>query len=308
MKRCYTISDVINKEFIRFPMSLLANPRYKAISLEAKMIYALLLNRLSLSQKNGWVNEEKEVYLIYTREEAAEMLGISYKKAIGAFKELIAVSLLYEVRQGRGFPNLLYVLKAELSNEDAEQFEEIIQNCQNDSSRNADSAVQDLTEMPFKTCQNDSSKPAENTVQELPKQQATKNNMSYTEKSEIEKSLSVHQEETDKQTDENYIHDILSRCELEIFPEGAQQMFQFVIERLYYSGNLKVGNAVFPQSKLRNYLQMLDTEVLTGVYDKLMREKPKVKNMAAYLMVMVVNELLEKHYICLKKGNAVFEQ
>lgn len=73
-------------------------------------------------------------------------------------------------------------------------------------------------------------------------------------------------------------------------------MFRFVIERLYYSGNLKVGNAVFPQSKLRNYLQMLDTEVLTGVYDKLMREKPKVKNMAAYLMVMVVNELLEKHY------------
>lgn len=292
MKRCYTISDVIDQEFIRFPMSLLANPRYKAISLEAKMIYALLLNRLSLSQKNGWVNEEKEVYLIYTREEAAEMLGISYKKAISAFKELIAVSLLYEVRQGRGFPNLLYVLKAELSNKEAENF----QTCQNDSSRNADSAVQDLTAMPFKICRNDSSKPAENTVQDLPKQQATKNNMSHTEKSEIEKSLSVHQKETDKQTDENCIHDILSRCELEIFPEGAQQMFHFVIERLYYSGNLKVGNAVFPQSKLRNYLQMLDTEVLTGVYDKLMREKPKVKNMAAYLMVMVVNELLEKHY------------
>ena len=281
MKRCYTISDVIDQEFIRFPMSLLANPRYKAISLEAKMIYALLLNRLSLSQKNGWVNEEKEVYLIYTREEAAEMLGISYKKAISAFKELIAVSLLYEVRQGRGFPNLLYVLKAELSNKEAENF------------RSADT---DVSEMPFKTCQNDSSKPVENTVQELSYQQSIKNNMSHTEKSEIEKSLSVHQEETDKQTDENCIHDILSRCELEIFPEGAQQMFRFVIERLYYSGNLKVGNAVFPQSKLRNYLQMLDTEVLTGVYDKLMREKPKVKNMAAYLMVMVVNELLEKHY------------
>lgn len=281
MKRCYTISDVIDQEFIRFPMSLLANPRYKAISLEAKMIYALLLNRLSLSQKNGWVNEEKEVYLIYTREEAAEMLGISYKKAISAFKELIAVSLLYEVRQGRGFPNLLYVLKAELSNKEAEDF------------RSADTEV---SEMPFKICQNDSSKPVENTVQDLSYQQAIKNNMSHTEKSEIEKSLSVHQEETDKRTDENCIHDILSRCELEIFPEGAQQMFQFVIERLYYSGNLKVGNAVFPQSKLRNYLQMLDTEVLTGVYDKLMREKPKVKNMAAYLMTMVVNELLEKHY------------
>ena len=194
MKRCYTISDVIDQEFIRFPMSLLANPRYKAISLEAKMIYALLLNRLSLSQKNGWVNEEKEVYLIYTREEAAEMLGISYKKAISAFKELIAVSLLYEVRQGRGFPNLLYVLKAELSNKEAEDF------------RSADT---DVSEMPFKTCQNDSSKPVENTVQDLPKQQATKNNMSHTEKMRLRKDCLYIRKKTDKQTDENCIHIIL---------------------------------------------------------------------------------------------------
>ena len=100
MKRSYTISDVIDQEFIRFPLTLLANPKYKAISLEAKMIYALLLNRLSLSQKNGWINEEKEVYLIYTREEAADMLGISYKKTIAAFKELLAVNLSPDFKFG----------------------------------------------------------------------------------------------------------------------------------------------------------------------------------------------------------------
>ena len=87
--RTYRISDVVNEEFLRFPLILLSNPRYKEMSLEAKFVYALLLNRLTLSQKNGWINEDNEVYLIYTREEAASLLNISYKKAISAFRELI---------------------------------------------------------------------------------------------------------------------------------------------------------------------------------------------------------------------------
>ena len=109
IERTYRISDVVNDEFLRFPLTLLANPKYKEMSLEAKFIYSLLLNRLTLSQKNGWVNEDNEVYLIYTREEAANMLNISYKKTIAAFRELIGKGLLYEKRQGRGYPNLLYV-------------------------------------------------------------------------------------------------------------------------------------------------------------------------------------------------------
>lgn len=49
--RTYRISDVVNEEFLRFPLILLSNPRYKEMSLEAKFVYALLLNRLTLSQK-----------------------------------------------------------------------------------------------------------------------------------------------------------------------------------------------------------------------------------------------------------------
>ena len=66
--RKYHISDVVNEEYLRFPLGLLAEPKYRFMSLEAKMIYSLLLNRLTLSQKNGWINDSGEVYLIYTRE------------------------------------------------------------------------------------------------------------------------------------------------------------------------------------------------------------------------------------------------
>ena len=122
--RTYRINDVVKNEFLRLPLALLANPKYKQMSLEAKFIYSLLLNRMTLSQRNDWINEDNEVYLIYTREEAATTLNISYKKSIAAFKELIQNGLLYEERQGLGAPNLLYVLKAELTDEDATDFGE----------------------------------------------------------------------------------------------------------------------------------------------------------------------------------------
>ena len=107
MERTYRVSDVVDSEFLRLPLSLLANPKYKQMSLEAKFIYALLLNRMTLSQRNNWINKDNEVYLIYTREEAANTLNISYRKAIAAFKELIQNGLLHEQRQGLGAPNLL---------------------------------------------------------------------------------------------------------------------------------------------------------------------------------------------------------
>ena len=103
--RTYRISDVVNEEFLRFPLILLSNPRYKEMSLEAKFVYALLLNRLTLSQKNGWINEDNEVYLIYTREEAASLLNISYKKAISAFRELIEKN--YYINSGKGADTLI---------------------------------------------------------------------------------------------------------------------------------------------------------------------------------------------------------
>ena len=168
--RTYRVNDVVKNEFLRLPLSLLANPKYKQMSLEAKFIYSLLLNRMTLSQKNDWINEDNEVYLIYTREEAANTLNISYKKSISAFKELIQNGLLYEQRQGLGAPNLLYVLKAELTDEDAADFSESfdgnddengekepanpvnMQICRNGISRHTETAHQDMPKSKIRIC------------------------------------------------------------------------------------------------------------------------------------------------------------
>ena len=100
MNRTYRLSDVVNERFLRLPLSLFANPNYKRLSAESKLVYSLLLDRMSLSQKNNWINEDGEVYLIYKREEIADILCITYKKTIAAFKELITAGLLLEKKTG----------------------------------------------------------------------------------------------------------------------------------------------------------------------------------------------------------------
>ena len=117
----YKIHDVIQCEFLKIPKTMFANTNYRALSSDAKLTYALLYDRLSLSKLNGWINEKEEVYLIYTREEIAEDLGISYKKAISAFRELISANLIQEHRCGRGMPNMIYITKPELTTEDAKE-------------------------------------------------------------------------------------------------------------------------------------------------------------------------------------------
>ena len=250
--RTYRISDVVNEEFLRFPLILLSNPRYKEMSLEAKFVYALLLNRLTLSQKNGWINEDNEVYLIYTREEAASLLNISYKKAISAFRELIEKKLLYEQRQGRGYPNLLYVR----------------------------------------------SRTVAFTHQELPEGHLSKIKNIQTEISENDSSPSVYPEEnsTKERTDEEAqrLNKIFERCELDLFHENIQRMFRAVIERLYYSETVKIGNSRMPGDKIRSYLELLEADDLIAVLDKMKQNQAKIINPTGYMMSMIFNELCEK--------------
>lgn len=320
IKRTYRINDVVSEEFLRMPLSLLANPNYRQMSLEAKFVYSLLLNRMTLSQKNDWINEENEVYLIYTREEAANTLNISYKKAIAAFKELIEAGLLYEERQGRGYPNLLYVLKAELSDNDAAEFSEEFnaapeqnepenaentQMCRNGISRHAETAHQELPKSHIKTCQNGTSRTDDTAGQDMPNRHTSNIYNKNTEINHIEKSQSVSKSYgnfsgisaakiTDGPTDSEAIQKILDRCELEIFSDGVKQMLIQAVERLYYSESLKIGNARLPQATVRSYLNLLDSEILIQSVEKMRANEEKITNPTAYIMSTIINAICEK--------------
>ena len=144
----YKINDIISCEFLKIPKAMFANEKYRKLSSDAKLAYALLYDRLSLSKLNGWINENDEVYLIYTREEIAEDLGITYKKSISAFKELTDAGLIAEQRQGRGMPNKIFIVKLELSEKQAKKY------VKRENLRCADSVCLEENMSEYKMCQN----------------------------------------------------------------------------------------------------------------------------------------------------------
>ncbi len=95
--------------FIRIPKAMLTEKTFSSLSLQAKMLYGILLDRMGLSMKNGWFDSENKVYIIYQIAEIQEDLGFSKKKAIEYLAELESFGLVEKKRRGLGLPSILYV-------------------------------------------------------------------------------------------------------------------------------------------------------------------------------------------------------
>ena len=96
--------------FITIPKLLMKDERFNHISAEAKLMYDLFLDRNSLSQKNGWLDEENRVYIIYTIEEIKKDLGCATEKVNKVLKELESIGLIYRKRNGKRKANYIYVM------------------------------------------------------------------------------------------------------------------------------------------------------------------------------------------------------
>ena len=95
--------------FYRVPKLLMTNEFFKGISSDAKILYGLTLDRMSLSLKNGWFDEENRAYIYFSIDDIAELLNCGKNKAVKSMQELEAVGLIEKRRQGMGKSNVLYV-------------------------------------------------------------------------------------------------------------------------------------------------------------------------------------------------------
>lgn len=117
----YKDYEVDDTRFYQIPKSLFGNPTYKGLLPEAKLIYAFLKDRMNLSRKNGWINEENDIYLLFTREHIAELLEMSLPSITKCFKQLKEYKLIEETRQGLGKPNLIFICHVELNKETSQK-------------------------------------------------------------------------------------------------------------------------------------------------------------------------------------------
>lgn len=98
--------------FYRVPRLLIKDERFKGLSSDAKLLYGLMLDRMSLSMKNGWLDDENRAYIIYTIDNIREDLGCSKEKAIKVLAELDenkGIGLVEKIRRGLGKPDIIYV-------------------------------------------------------------------------------------------------------------------------------------------------------------------------------------------------------
>lgn len=117
--------------FYRVPRLLIKDERFKKLSSDAKLLYGLMLDRMSLSIKNEWFDEDNRAYIIYTIDSIMEDLGCGKEKAVKVLAELDSVKgigLVEKVRRGLGKPDIIYV----------KNFASLAENVDEKKSRNTD--------------------------------------------------------------------------------------------------------------------------------------------------------------------------
>ena len=95
--------------FFRIPKSLVTEGPLRHLTADAKLLYGLLLDRVSLSRKQGWIDKESRVYVFFTIENIKEALNCANSKACAVLKELEDLGLVEKKKQGFGKPTVLYV-------------------------------------------------------------------------------------------------------------------------------------------------------------------------------------------------------
>ena len=158
--------------FYRIPKALFSDPYFKKLSCEAKVLYGLLLDRMSLSVKNKWFDEQGRVYILFKVDDVSEHMGCCRQTAIKLFAELDSqkgIGLIEKKRLGLGKANVIYVKNFMLREEVAEAPEPPVntQKSKNHTSGNPKNRLQEVQVLDFKNSKTSTSRSSEIISQEV---------------------------------------------------------------------------------------------------------------------------------------------
>ena len=314
--------------FYRVPKVLFTAECFKSLSCEAKVLYGLMLDRMSLSIKNRWFDEEDRVYIIFTVEEIAELLNCGTQKAVKLMKELDdnqGIGLIEKKRLGLGKPNVIYVknfiLKEKYSPEQRGKAPENLgntQNSENHNSRIVKTTNQELPESQFKNDENHTSRIVEITTQEVPNSQSNNTDINNTDFNEtdfneidsIQSYLSPSAGEVRPVGEdviermETYRALIQENIDYECFldrreKEDVDELIELMVEILMMPDDsvVRIGGADKPVSVVKSRFLKLTYSHIEYVLFSLHRNTSKVANIRAYLLTTLYNSSMTmNHY------------
>jgi biotin operon repressor len=274
MSRYYKANEEVTLRFYQMPKVLFNNPRYKGLSLGAKATYSILRDRQDLSIKNNWVDEEGNIYLVFSIENLSELLEIDRKTVMKYKKELVDYGLIIDKRLGQGKANRIYVLKPELVDESIDI---------------------------YKKSENGTSRGTENGLQQVQKRDTNDTELNDTNFIDTI-SQSVEEKKEDRPTDHNtnnnddFFNEVIGQAQIEIYHQQEQELLKDTIRRLLELPKLRANERTYNSSSIKHYLHRLDLEVCDIALEKYRQalQENNIKNKANYFMVLLFNSIMEK--------------
>ena len=294
--------------FYRVPKTLLTDPRFKGVSIEAKVLYGLLLDRMGLSVKNGWMDQERRVYIYFTQEDAMNLMSCGKDKATRLFRELDqgGIGLIERKKQGQGRPTRIYVknftLPPELDQPQQSQTQpEGPQTAESQQSRPLDSAA-------VKTAPFEQSAPLEISGQDCGFPAPNKTDKNKTDSNDTESSIpppapsrtspsagahrQMRMDEMDgyrERIRENIGYDLLlleRPYDAEEIDGYMELMAETCASRREY---IRVNGEDVPIELVRKRFLKLDGEHIRYVMDSLRQNTTQVVNIRAYTLAALYN-------------------
>lgn len=315
--------------FYRVPRLLIKDKRFKGLSSDAKLLYGLMLDRMALSMKNGWLDHQNRVYIHYTVEDIMEDLGCAKATCVKVLAELDSrkgIGLIEKKRQGLGRPDIIYV-KNFVAPQPPADHEEPADNSpaseqetepesmpENPADADVSTEVQNLNLWKFKKQTSRSSKTEPLEVQKADFQKSKKQtsgsseiepvevqklnpnytDYSYTDLSHINQSASQ-----DVMEDINACMELIRKnIEYEHYMNHADRKDRELYNELYEliceivcvpRRTVKVNGEEYPYALVKAKFLKLDSSHLEYVMDRMRSTAARITNIRAYMVTALYN-------------------
>lgn len=306
--------------FYRVPRLLIKDERFRPLSSDAKLLYGLMLDRMSLSMKNGWLDDKNRVYIIYTVDNIMEDLGCARATCTKILKELDGIGLIEKKRRGFGKPDIIYVKnfatideeKESKMSDNADKSTEVqnlnlkkFNNYTSGSSESELPEVQNLDSQKFNNCSSRSSESERTEVQNL---NSNYNNNNYTELSYINPINQSMQKKPCNEPDQDGIDAIDDpNAYVEIIQENIayfrklytlegtdretyMELYELICEIVCVKQqSIRINGADYPYELVRSRFLRLNSSHLEYVMDSLKETASKIVNIRSYLLTALFN-------------------
>ena len=290
--------------FIRIPRILLLDKAFSALSLSAKVLYSVLLDRMGLSMKNKWLDEENKVYIIYQITEIQSDLGFSKKKTMDYLTELEKIGLIEKKKRGFGLPNIIYV-KSFMAHQSSQRSNEMGTSQEKDVvHRSIEMGTPEVMNKHLRGAETDTSEVPNSGLQEVPKTVPLYNKtyMNYNNQSNMksnhiksdgdrircdqkEQTINAYAELVKKNIDFDVLLHTYSREQ-----DLVEEIYQLILETVQTEKDMiRIAGEYYPAGFVKGKLLKLNYSHIEYVLECMDKNTTKVRNIKQYLLAALFN-------------------